>query len=112
MSEYCGAPVGCAFNCDTGDDHAPPAPTCLWCKGPIPVLRRHGSVRKFCCAHHRQAFWKALRRYGLAQLQAGNITVEFLRRRQQSVNACAVRPQAPFQDPPCVPLPESEKAPA
>jgi hypothetical protein len=68
---------------------------CLWCGTPVPTGRQHGSARKFCCPHHRQAFWKALRRYGLAQLAAGRITIETLMGGQQSVHALSKGMQEP-----------------
>jgi hypothetical protein len=94
---------------DGQSDHAC---ECLWCQSPIPTGRRHGSARKFCCPRHRQAFWKALRRYALAQLKAGHITVELLRGGLQSVDAYRALAQTAFHDAPCVPLPETEKAPS
>lgn len=80
---------------DKGSFGCPPHPPkgkigpmqCLWCQAAIPARRQHGSKRKFCCPLHRQAFWQALRRYGLAQFLAGRITLEMLKGEQRSVDA-------------------------
>jgi hypothetical protein len=56
-------------------------------------VSRRGSARKFCSANHRYAFSAALRRYGLAQLDAGYITVDTLKGGQQSVHALSAHAQ-------------------
>jgi hypothetical protein len=111
MSEHKPPQLGSALICDASSDQAPPTHECLWCRSPIPAGRRHGSARKFCCPRHRQTFWEALRRYALAQLKVGHITVEMLRGGLQSVDACRAQPQTAFRGTTYIPLPETEKSP-
>jgi len=48
---------------------------------------KRGSARKFCSAAHRAQFHKAAKRWAMAALEAGIITVETLQRVPQSVHA-------------------------
>lgn len=57
----------------------PQAPACLWCGGPLPTGRRHGSERRFCCAAHRHAFGTAARRWVTNAIEWGELTVEGLK---------------------------------
>ena len=66
---------------------------CLWCQSPLPGGRRHGSAAKFCSPIHRQAFWKAIRRYGAELFDAGVLSIEVLKGDQQAVHAFSVTPQ-------------------
>jgi len=85
---------------------------CRWCKIAVPAGRRHGSERKYCCPRHRQAFWRAFRRYMLDQLKSGHITVEMLQDSLQSVDACAGKGQTAIQDRPHTPLPAADELPS
>jgi hypothetical protein len=44
---------------------------CLWCNGVVVQARRHGSLKRFCCAGHRNAFWTAARRWVMRAVEAG-----------------------------------------
>ena len=61
---------------------------CLWCEGPLPAGRGRGSERRFCCADCRSAFHTAARRWALAEIAAGRLTVARLKEcRLESVHA-------------------------
>ncbi len=44
---------------------------CLWCNRVVIQARRHGSLKRFCCAGHRNAFWTAARRWVMRAVEAG-----------------------------------------
>jgi len=61
---------------------------CLWCEGPLPAGRGRGSERRFCCSECRSAFHTAARRWALAEIAAGRLTVAQLKEcRSESVHA-------------------------
>src|ERR1043166_2874627 len=49
---------------------------CLWCNRPIVQARRHGSLKRFCCPGHRNAFWSAARRWVMRAVEAGLLPAE------------------------------------
>jgi hypothetical protein len=53
---------------------------CRWCQAPIRINRRRGSPAQFCSEAHRQTFWAALRARAAALFDAGEITIEMLKR--------------------------------
>jgi hypothetical protein len=64
---------------------------CRWCGAIFATGRRRGSAPRFCSAVHRLAFWAALRRRALADLEAGRLTIEMLKGGEQSVHALPAR---------------------
>lgn len=63
------------------------AQLCTWCAAPLLARRRRGSVRQFCSAGHKSAFWTSLRRLAFAQFNAGEITCAMLKGGSRSVHA-------------------------
>lgn len=51
------------------------AANCLWCDGPLPSGRRHGSERQFCQPAHRHAFQAAARQWASRMVELGLISV-------------------------------------
>jgi hypothetical protein len=52
---------------------------CLWCNRPYKLGRRRGSIQRFCCHEHRQAFWSAARLYTIRAIEAGQLSIEALK---------------------------------
>jgi hypothetical protein len=62
---------------------------CLWCNTMVVQARRHGSLKRFCCAGHRNAFWTAARRWVMRAVEAGLLPAQALKAHQGSVHAFA-----------------------
>ena len=61
---------------------------CLWCSALLPAGRGRGSQRRFCSTDCRSAFHTAARRWALAEIAAGRLTVAQLKEcRPESVHA-------------------------
>lgn len=77
------------------NNNQPHPDACQWCGATMPSGRRHGSARKFCSPSHRFAYHAALRRYALAQMDAGLLTMEMLIGDQGSVYALSADAKMP-----------------
>jgi hypothetical protein len=54
--------------------------TCLWCGEPFPARTSGNQPKQFCSPPCRQAFHTAARRWAIAAVAAGLISVETLKR--------------------------------
>jgi hypothetical protein len=68
----------------------------LWCGAKFTPRRTGGSRQTFCGPKHREAFWAAARRWVVAAMTSGILSVEALR--EASPTACTLL-QAEEEDP-------------
>jgi hypothetical protein len=60
---------------------------CLWCDRTFSPRMTGGSAQRFCCTGHRQQFWIAARRWTMRAIEAGLLSVDFLKASHTSVHA-------------------------
>jgi hypothetical protein len=60
---------------------------CLWCGRAFKPRLTGGSTQKFCCSGHRQQFWIAARRWTMRAIEAGLLSVDWLKASHTSVHA-------------------------
>jgi hypothetical protein len=59
---------------------------CVWCGRTFAPRATGGSAQKFCSSGHRQAFWIAARRWTMRAIEAGLLSVDYLKAAHASVH--------------------------
>ena len=52
---------------------------CLWCERPFKRRVSGGKAQRFCSPEHRTAFYSVARRWAVGAVQAGIVTVDYLK---------------------------------